>query len=77
MQVDPDDKFIHEDIDFDEGAGEIFDEEVEFTTRTMTARQHKGDNKVWLEKRDKLAKDMWVNYCAMYCGDETEIGLHE
>ena len=56
MQVDLDDRFINEYVDFDEGSGEIFDEEVEFSTRNMTTQQQKEGNKFWLEKSDKLAK---------------------
>ena len=56
----------------------MFHEEVEFSTANMTTQQQKDGNKVLLEKRDKLAKDMWVDYCAKYHGgDETEIGMHE
>ena len=78
MQVDPDDRFIQEYIDFDEGPGDDFDEEVEFTTTNMTVQQQKEANKFWLEKREKLTKDMWVDYYAMYRGgNETEISLQE
>ena len=56
--MDPDDRLINEDVDFDEGPGEVFNEEVKFSTTNITAQQQKDGNKVWLEKRDKLVKDM-------------------
>jgi len=45
--VDPDDRLINTDVDFDEGPGEVFDEKVEFSTRNMIAQQQKEANKVW------------------------------
>ena len=61
MQVDPDDRLIHEDVDFDVGPGEILDEKEEFTIRNMTGRQQKEANKIWLKRRGILATDMWVD----------------
>jgi len=51
---------------------------VEFTTTDMTARQQKEANKIWLEEREKLAKDIWADYCAIYRGgNEMEISEQE
>jgi len=61
MQVDPNDRFINEDVVFNEGSWEVFDEEVEFSTKNMTTQPEEA-NKVRLEKRDKITKDIWVGY---------------
>ena len=58
MQVNLVDRFINKNLDFDERPWEVFDEEVEFSTRNMTTQQQKEANKVWLKKTDKIAKNM-------------------
>ena len=46
MQVNPDDRLINKNVEFDEGPSEILDEKVEFSTTNMTAQQQREDNKV-------------------------------
>jgi len=86
MQVDLDDIFINEDVNFDEGPREAFDEEMEFSTRNMTVQHIQCLNQP-IEKYEELriicgedmanGEFMGTNYDMEEDNEPKPINLHD